>query len=72
MKCEIKPIFCIGKCHYEDDSEKSFLCVESHLFYAIANALQRLPIAGRFIGDYHCPYFEIRKDETNATQPEKQ
>lgn len=67
MKCQIKPFFFEGKCHYEYDGEESILCVESHLFYVIANALQRLPIVGRFVCDYHCPYFKIRKDDTDAT-----
>lgn len=79
MKCEIKPLFFIGKCRYEDDKENKLLCYEAHLFHSIIDALQRVPIMGRAVGDFHCPYFGItqseqqknRKDGSDATQPEK-
>ena len=72
MKCQIKPIFCIGKCHYEDDADMLDICRFSHLSFFFNEFMQNIPIFGRLFHDYHCPYFEIRKDETNATQPEKQ
>ena len=55
------------------------MCYEAHLFHSIIDALQRVPIMGRAVGDFHCPYFGItqseqqknRKDGSDATQPEK-
>ena len=51
--CDIAPFQM--KCEYEYDL---ICCQAHHLYQALNNMYQLIPIVRNFVGEYHCPDFE--------------
>ena len=59
--CDISPFQM--KCEYDDVQHDLICCGVHHLYQALSNIYQSIPIVREFVGEYHCPDFEPKRGD---------